>query len=68
MKDYERLKKNGIPMPEMIEADIVKEGEEDEKYYYEFNCYSFGWVALRLWYKNGWKEFKQFRESTVNRS
>lgn len=25
MKDYERLKKNGIPMPEMIEADIEKE-------------------------------------------
>ncbi|MEO2239387.1 hypothetical protein ABE547_09275 [Dorea sp. YH-dor226] len=25
MKDYERLKKKGIPMPEMIEADIEKE-------------------------------------------
>ena len=25
MKDYERLKKIGIPMPEMIEADIEKE-------------------------------------------
>ena len=25
MKDYDRLKKNGIPMPEMIEADIEKE-------------------------------------------
>ena len=31
-----------------LELEDIWEGEEDEKNYYEFNFYYFGWVALCL--------------------
>ena len=60
MKDYERLKEIGIPMPEMYEVDIEK---ENKLYYIDYECndYMEEW-NFENWGIKYWSQTKEFLE------